>query len=397
MNQKLLSLAILLCMSLASFGQAGIVSGTVSDTTGQPLIGAAVVEKGTSNGKITDENGKFSLTVADLKSAVLKTTYSGYKTKEIAVKGKTTVNIRLSENSLGLNEVMVVGYGTSTKKEFTGASAKVVGEDLEKLNIPRFDQALQGQVAGVNINTNSGSPGGSASIRIRGLSTFGDNDPLILVDGIVYDSEGLNALNPNDIASVNVLKDATAGIYGVRAANGVILIETKSGRKNAKPKISINGYIGSQSTSKRLDLLNAQEYAVLKNEMFANGNDDAPFNNTNLGEGTDWQDAVFQNAMVQSYNVTISGGTEKTTYSIGGSYFSQDGIVGLDKSNFTRLSGRVNLNTSLSDKLRLRSVFLYTNEERDVLPENGIGSVLYNTVNAFPTDPIKIAAEDTHT
>lgn len=389
MNQKLLSLAILLCMSLASFGQAGIVSGTVSDTTGQPLIGAAVVEKGTSNGKITDENGKFSLTVADLKSAVLKTTYSGYKTKEIAVKGKTTVNIRLSENSLGLNEVMVVGYGTSTKKEFTGASAKVVGEDLEKLNIPRFDQALQGQVAGVNINTNSGSPGGSASIRIRGLSTFGDNDPLILVDGIVYDSEGLNALNPNDIASVNVLKDATAGIYGVRAANGVILIETKSGRKNAKPKISINGYIGSQSTSKRLDLLNAQEYAVLKNEMFANGNDDAPFNNTNLGEGTDWQDAVFQNAMVQSYNVTISGGTEKTTYSIGGSYFSQDGIVGLDKSNFTRLSGRVNLNTSLSDKLRLRSVFLYTNEERDVLPENGIGSVLYNTVNAFPTDPIK--------
>src|SRR5210317_434136 len=145
-----------------------------------------------------------------------------------------------------IDEVVIVGYGTAKKKEFTGANTALKGEKLEKMNIPRMDQALQGQMSGVTISTNSGSPGGSSSIRIRGLSTFGDNDPLILVDGIVYDSEGLNALNPNDIASVNVLKDATAGIYGVRAANSVILIETKSGRKNAKPKISINGYIGSQ-------------------------------------------------------------------------------------------------------------------------------------------------------
>ena len=164
---------------------------------------------------------------------------------------------------------MVVGYGTATKKEFTGASASVRGESLDKLNIPRVDQALQGQIAGVSINTNSGSPGGASSIRIRGLSTFGDNDPLILVDGVVYDSEGLNALNPNDIASINVLKDATAGIYGVRAANGVILIETKKGRKNSAPSIELSGYVGMQQASKKLDLLNANEYAVLKNEMFA--------------------------------------------------------------------------------------------------------------------------------
>jgi TonB-dependent SusC/RagA subfamily outer membrane receptor len=182
-----------------------------------------------------------------------------------------------------------------------------------------------------------------------------------VVDGVVYDSEGLNAHNPNDIESVNVLKDATAGIYGVRAANGVILIETKKGRRNVKPKIELSAYTGIQQATKKLNLLNAREYAVLKNEMFANGNNTLPFANTNLGEGTDWQEAVFQDARVQNYNVTVTGGTEKTTYSIGGSYFSQDGIVGLDKSNFTRFNGRVNLNTEMSDRLRLSSVFLYTN------------------------------------
>jgi len=390
MFKKLFTL--LICFSISSLAYAqNNLSGTVTDTTGQVVIGAAVVVKGTSNGRITDEKGRFRLSIPNLNTAILSISYSGYTTKEVAIKGRTNLSIVLKESSLGLSEVMVVGYGTSTKKEFTGASSKVIGEDLEKLNVPKFDQALQGQVSGVSISTNSGSPGGSSSIRIRGLSTFGDNDPLILVDGVVYDSEGLNALNPNDIASVNVLKDATAGIYGVRAANGVILIETKKGRRNSKPKISLDGYIGTQSAANRLDLLNATEYAVLKNEMFANGNDALPFSNTKLGEGTDWQDAVFQNALVKNYNVTVSGGSDKTTYSIGGSYYTQDGIVGLDKANFTRMSGRVNLSTQMSNRLKLNSVFLYTNEERNVLPENGIGSVLYNTINAFPTDGIKDA------
>ena len=389
MLNRILNLIIATCLTLVSFGQIGNVSGVVSDSLGQKIMGAAIVVKGTNSGSITDENGNYRIVNVNLSNATLVASYSGYKTKEIKVKGRNTVNIMLSDASLGLGQVMVVGYGTATKKEFTGASANVIGEDLQRLNIPRIDQALQGQISGVNINTNSGSPGGSSSIRIRGLSTFGDNDPLILVDGVVYDSEGLNALNPNDIESVNVLKDATAGIYGVRAANGVILIETKKGRRNVKPKIELSAYTGIQQATKKLNLLNAREYAVLKNEMFANGNNTLPFANTNLGEGTDWQEAVFQDARVQNYNVTVTGGTEKTTYSIGGSYFSQDGIVGLDKSNFTRFNGRVNLNTEMSDRLRLSSVFLYTNEERQTLPENGIGSVLYNTINAFPTDPIR--------
>jgi TonB-linked SusC/RagA family outer membrane protein len=391
MFRHTLSLFSICLLTLTSLAQTSI-KGVVTDSLKQPVIGAAVVEKGTNNGRITDENGSFTMTVADVNTSILVISYSGYENKTVPLNGKTSLSISLRDNTEGLTEVMVVGYGTSTKKEFTGASSVVDGEAITKLNIPRVDQALQGQIAGVTINTNSGSPGGGSAIRIRGLSTFGDNDPLILVDGVVYDSEGLNALNPSDIESVNVLKDATAGIYGVRAANGVILIETKKGRANSSPTIELSTYFGVQSAAKKLSLLNASEYAVLKNEMFANGGDALPFNTTQLGEGTDWQDEVFQNANIQNYNVTVSGGTEKTTYSIGGSYFSQDGIVGGEKANFTRMNARVNLNTEMSKRMRLSSVFLYTNEERDALPENGIGSVLYNTINAFPTDPVREAS-----
>ena len=215
---------------------AQTVSGTVTDAEGQTLIGAAVIEKGTSNGVLTNLDGSYSIKVSNTQTAVLQFSYTGFKAQDKAVNGQSILNIILTEEAEAMNEVIVVGYGKSTKKEFTGANTNIKGRNLEKISTPRIDQALQGQIAGVNISTNSGSPGGSSSIRIRGLSTFGDNDPLILVDGVIYDSEGLNSLNPSDIESINVLKDATAGIYGVRAANGVILITTKQGSKNSKPK-----------------------------------------------------------------------------------------------------------------------------------------------------------------
>lgn len=387
-----LSIWLLIISALISnsiYAQKQSVSGKVADETGITIPGVTVLEKGTSNGTTTDLDGNFKIEVTDANTAVLTFSFIGYKSQDISVKGRNSVDVKLTANVETLDEFIVVGYGTSTKKELTGATSQVKGDRIEKMNIPRMDQALQGQVAGVTISTNSGSPGGSSSIRIRGLSTFGDNDPLILVDGVVYDSEGLNALNPADIASVNVLKDATAGIYGVRAANGVILIETKKGSKNGAPRVEFDSYYGIQETSNRLNLLTAEEYAVLKNEMFAFGGDAIPFNNTALGVGTDWQDSVFSRAPIQNYNLSMTGGGDKTSYSIGGSYFSQDGIVGGDKSNFTRYNGRVNLVTELSEKLELTSVMLYTHEERKALPENGIGSVLYNTVNAFPTESVR--------
>jgi TonB-linked SusC/RagA family outer membrane protein len=383
--------SIILVFSSFSYiiAQKDILSGQVKNelNLGLPLV--KVQLKGQNIGVTTDSEGNFELAITDKNSGTLVFTLMGYEKQEIELKGQLRIDVVLKELFNENQEVVVVGYGSSKSKEFTGANSKVKGEDIEKLNITRVDQALQGQVAGVNISTNSGSPGGSANIRIRGLSTFGDNDPLILVDGIVYDSEGLNALNPSDIKSINVLKDATAGIYGVRAANGVIIVETKKGSLNSKPQIEYNAFYGVQQTSRKLDLLNATEYAVIKNEMFGLSGQPMPFNNTNLGEGTSWQDSVFQSAPMQSHNLSINGGTLNTRYSIGFGYISQDGIVGGPKANFSRYNARLNFSTDLSPKIKLNSVLLYSNDARSTLPENGIGSVLYNTINAFPNVPIK--------
>jgi TonB-dependent SusC/RagA subfamily outer membrane receptor len=260
----------------------------------------------------------------------------------------------------------------------------VNGEKLTSLNPVRIDQALQGQASGVQISSASGSPGGGLNIRIRGLSTNGDNNPLILVDGVPYSSDGLNALNPSDVESINVLKDASAAIYGVRAANGVIIVTTKQGRKNAKPSLEFSGYYGVQQTTKKLDLLSAREFAVLKNEAFAAGGQAPPFANVNLGNGTDWQDEVFQDAPIQNYNLNLNGGSDKSTYSIGGSYLDQEGIVGGDKASYRRYNARLNFTTDITPKLTLQNVLLYTHERRKTLAENGISSVLFNTINASP-------------
>lgn len=385
------NLLFFLSISLSAcylFAQNEKITGSVKNemNLGLPLV--KVQLKGQNLGVTTDQEGNFDLNVPNKNVGTLIFSLTGYEKQEVILNGQSKIEVILKEVLNENQEVVVVGYGSAKSKEFTGANSKVKGEDIEKLNITRVDQALQGQVAGVNISTNSGSPGGSANIRIRGLSTFGDNDPLILVDGIVYDSEGLNALNPSDIKSINVLKDATAGIYGVRAANGVIIVETKKGSLNSKPQIEYNAFYGMQQTSRKLDLLNATEYAVIKNEMFGLGGQTMPFNNTNLGVGTSWQDSVFQTAPMQSHNLSINGGTLNTRYSIGLGYLSQDGIVGGPKANFSRFNARLNFSTDLSSKFKLNSVLLYSNDARSTLPENGIGSVLYNTINAFPNVPI---------
>jgi len=384
-----LFLFLFLICSFSFKAQTINISGKVTDENNDPFPGVTVMVKGSSTGASTDTNGIYSLTTENDSNLVLTFSFFGFEEKSVIVANRTSIDIMLAPISSALDELVVVGYGSTKYKELTGATSRVKGEDIEKLNLSRMDQALQGQVAGVSINTNSGSPGGSSSIRIRGLSTFGDNDPLILVDGVVYDSDGLNALNPSDIKSVNVLKDATAGIYGVRAANGVIIVETKNGQLNTKPRIEFNSYYGVQQTAKRLELLNATEYAVIKNEMFAAGNDAMPFNNTALGAGTNWQDTIFQSAPVESYGVSISGGSKATKYSLGLTYFSQDGIVGGDKAKFSRYNGRLNLSTDLAKKLKLNSVLLFSHDYRTGLPENGIGSVLYNTINAFPNEPVR--------
>ena len=382
-----LVMALLCSIGVAQvYGQS--VSGTVLNERSEGIPYVKITLKSNNKLILSDGKGLFQIQGANLDTEVLIFSAMGYQKLEMPVQGKTNLTAVLKELVQDTKDVVVVGYGTAKTKELTGATSKVKGEDIEKMNMTRMDQALQGQVSGVTVSSNSGSPGGSSNIRIRGLSTFGDNDPLILVDGVVYDSEGLNALNPSDIKSINVLKDATAGIYGVRAANGVIIVETKNGAINRKPSMEYNGYYGIQQTARKLDLLTAEEYAVIKNEAFAFGGQAMPFANTNLGTGTNWQDSVFSSAPVQSHNLSLSGGTLNTRYSIGLGYFNQEGIVGADKANFGRYNARLNFSTDMSEKLKLNSVLLFSSDMRSTLPENGIGSVLYNTINAFPNDPV---------
>ncbi|ELR70565.1 TonB-dependent receptor [Fulvivirga imtechensis AK7] len=379
---KILLTMLTLLLSTGLYAQSK-VTGKVTDETGEPLPGVNVLVRGTTQGTVTDINGSYSIEVSE--DGILLFSFIGYVTEEIRPGSRTVVDLQLTPDVTALQEVIVVGYGTSTKKELTGAVSAVSSDDIQALNPQRIEQALQGQVAGVNITSASGSPGGALNIRIRGLSTNGDNAPLILVDGVPYSADGLNALNPSDIESVNVLKDATAGIYGVRAANGVIMITTKKGKLNSQPTFEVSGYYGMQEAANKLDLLTAREYAILKNEAYAAGGNTPPFNNVNLGEGTDWQGEVFERAPIQNYSMTVSGGSEKTSYSIGGSFLDQEGIVGGDKAAFRRYNGRLNFITELAPKVKLENVLLYTNENRSTLPENVISSVLYNAINAAPT------------
>jgi len=380
-------MALLCCVGVTQiYGQT--ITGSIINERSEAVPYVKITVKSSKTPFLSDGKGLFQVSVTDPATDVLVFTAMGYQKQEVPVAGQTNLTVVLLEVSQDTKDVVVVGYGTAKSRELTGATSKVKGEDLEKMNMTRMDQALQGQVSGVTVSSNSGSPGGSANIRIRGLSTFGDNDPLILVDGVVYDSEGLNALNPSDIKSINVLKDATAGIYGVRAANGVIIVETKNGAINRIPTMEYNGYFGVQQTARKLDLLTAEEYAVIKNEAFAFGGQTMPFSNTNLGTGTNWQDSVFSSAPVQSHNLSLSGGTLNTRYSIGLGYFNQEGIVGADKANFGRYNARLNFATDMSEKLKLNSVLLFSSDMRSTLPENGIGSVLYNTINAFPNESV---------
>ncbi|KEO75563.1 SusC/RagA family TonB-linked outer membrane protein [Anditalea andensis] len=386
--KKILWFCITMCINICLYAQSFVVTGVITDPDGDPIPGVSVLKVNSTVGTVTDLDGRYTINASQ--GDQLRYSFMGFESQTLTVGSGSVMNLMLQSDISSLEEIVVVGYGTAKKRELTGATSQVRGENIEKMNMPRLDQALQGQIAGVNISTNSGAPGGTSNIRIRGISTSGQNNPLILVDGVIYDAEGLNALNPNDIESVNVLKDGTAGIYGVRAANGVILIETKKGTLNAKPSLNFGAYYGVQQTARKLDLLNAREYAILKNEAFAAGGQAMPFNNTSLGTGTDWQNAVFQDAPIQEYNLTVTGGSAKTTYSIGGSYFGQQGIVGGPKANFERYNARINFTTELAPRVRLTNVLLFTREQSSSIPQGGIGSVLYNTVNAYPTEPIFI-------
>jgi len=368
------------------FAQTTNVKGVVKDAvTGETLPGVSVLIKGTSIGTETDFDGVFTLSNVK-QGAILVFDYLGKKSKEVPVTS-ATINISLEDAAEALEEIVVIGYGTQRKKEVTGAVTVISSATIDDIKPTRIEQALQGQVAGVNITTSSGSPGAAANIRIRGVSTNGDSRPLILLDGRVI--EDLSVVNPSDIESIYILKDATAGIYGVRAANGVILVTTKTGRKATPFKSSLNMYVGFQQTTREIPLLNATEYALLANEAFAANGEALPFASiAGLGQGTNWQKNVFETAPMFSIDYSLNKGTEKSTFSLGLSVLDQDGIVGGSKSNFNRRNIRFNFDTELTDKLKLSTSTIFTNTNKKNLIENVLGSVLFNALNMPPTTPV---------
>ncbi|QCX36952.1 TonB-dependent receptor [Aureibaculum algae] len=379
-----LSLIIFICFSVAVFGQDLEIKGSVFEAaTNSPLPGVNVIVKNTNTGVTTDFDGNFTITNRKV-GEILVFSFIGFIEQEVTITGTNFLTIQLQEDAQSLDEVVVVGYGTQRKKEVTGAVSVVSAATIENLKPTRVEQALQGQVPGVNITTQSGSPGSGANISIRGISTNGDSRPLILVDGNVI--EDLSTINPGDIQSINVLKDATAGIYGVRAANGVILITTKTGRRSMSPKLEFSSYLGFQETTRKIPVLNATEYAIINNEAFAAGGMTPRFTDiSKLGSGTNWQDEVFETAPISNYSISLNGGGENSSYSYGANYLTQDGIVGGDKSNFNRFSTRFNYNLDFLKNFKFNFSTIYTDANKNKLSENALGSILFNALNMDPT------------
>ena len=352
------------------------VKGEITDADGKPMIGATVSVKGTNTSVLTDKDGNYSVIASG--DAVLVISFTGYKDQEILINSRSVLNIQLVENSKALSEVVVTGYQTQRRADITGAVSIVNVADVAKLQVGFADQALQGQAAGLRVTQTTGQPGEGIVMRIRGVGTINNNDPLVVIDGIST-KDGFNFLSANDIESIVVLKDAAStAIYGARSSNGVIVITTKGGKKG-KTQISYNGYGGIQAHGQLTKMANTSEYVQLYNEAVANDNVD--ITNTTLKRipipdgipmaNTDWVSSIFQQAPMQSHELSLSGGNEKTQYFVSGSYFNQDGII--INSWFNRYSLRTKLNVELTDKLSFGNNINISYSDKNIVGSSGDG------------------------
>ncbi|MHB0756187.1 SusC/RagA family TonB-linked outer membrane protein [Polaribacter sp. M15] len=375
--RKIIIVLLFIFSSVLAYAQTMNVKGVVKDaTSGEVLPGVSIIIKGTTVGTDTDFDGVYSLKVQ--KGETLVFNYLGYKQKEVIV-DKETIDIGLEQSTEALDEIVVVGYGRQKRKDVTGSVSLVGEETLEALKPTDASTALQGTTSGVTVNLSSGAPGASANILIRGVSSNTQNQPLVIVDGYQGD---LNSINPSDIESITVLKDAQAAIYGIRGANGVVLVTTKAGKKNKAPSVKYDVQTGIQSTTRRLDYLNATEYALVLNEAYAASGQTIPFTNVgNLGQGTDWQDQLFNQAFMQNHNISVSGGGENVSYFVSANRIEQDGIIAKEKSNFIRNNIKVNLGIDISEKLKFSLISNFFTSYSESIPS----SVLFNGLNYAPT------------
>jgi TonB-linked SusC/RagA family outer membrane protein len=368
------------------------VTGTVTDGQGEAMPGATVMLKGTSSvGTVTDIQGNYRIVVPDgVENPILMFSSIGYVTEETALNGRNVVNVSLLEDIKTLEEIVVVGYGEQKKSLVTGAISSVKGEELATVSSTRVEQALQGRTAGVNVLPASGSPGSGMRVRVRGAGSNGNAEPLYIVDGMR--AGGIEYLDPSEIASIEVLKDAaSAAIYGAEGANGVVIITTKSGNKNGVSSVEYNNQFGVQSVRNNLmPMMTSEQYAAYMAESgtaMPNGNqfDPAQFRGT---PSTNWFNEIFQPAPMQRHSLNFRGGTEKSSYLLGGSVFQQDGIVGGDKSQFNRFTLRLNSDHKIKSWLSVGNRLSYSHFNRNGISEDSeFGSVINSALMMDPTTP----------
>ncbi len=358
------------------------VTGKVTDAAnGLPLFGVSIGIAGTASGTISDADGKFSIQVPS-KEAVLSFSSVGYKSQQIVVGENTQLNVALELEMTQLEQIVVVGYGTQRKKDLTGSISLVSTKEIKSLAVPSISDALQGRAAGVQV-ISSGTPGSDATIRIRGVGTINDNDPLLVIDGVPV-SSGLNTINMNDVESMQILKDASAtAIYGSRGANGVVIITTKRG-KSDQSHLAFNYFFGMQNATHVVDMLNASEFAALHNDIMANAGlpqNPAYADPASLGEGTDWLGEMFNPAPMQNYSLSYSGGNEKTNVYVSGNYLTQDGVV--TNTGYKKFTLQFNSDTKVFDKLKFGNSLTLNNDVKT----SGNYSIR-NALLALPTQPL---------
>ncbi len=382
-------MTMLLCLITYNvYAQERIVSGTITDPTGNSMPGVNVVIKGTTTGVVSDASGKFSLKVPSGET-ILQFSFVGYQQQEIMVGEQNIINVVMREELSQLDEVVVIGYGTMKKKLVTGANVHISSNEIANRPSLRVEQALQGLSSGVMVSATSGQPGSDLKVRIRGIGTIGDASPLFVVDGVPVGD--ISYIDPSNIESIDVLKDAASGaIYGVRAANGVVLITTKKGKAGTM-NVSYDAYYGRQYLIKKIDLLNGDEYLAYMLEAYNNAkktkmpfptDDQGNLTQEFLATNTDWQDYLFRNgAPIQSHTVSVDGGNDKSTFSAGGSYFRQDGIAGAkDMSYFERISSRINSDHKIKEYITFgENLTIAYKRTRGV----GVGNIYSNTIRGF--------------
>ncbi|TKK66024.1 TonB-dependent receptor [Ilyomonas limi] len=402
--KQMLLLGLLIASIWPAIKAQQTVTGKVTDIEGKSLPGVSIMIKNTTVGSTSDNAGNFRINVTS-NSDTLVFSLVGFAIKEVAVNGQSRFDVTLVENASKLNEVVVVGYGTVKKSDLTGSVVSISSEQLKAVPVTTFDQALQGRAAGVQVVQATGAPGGGTNIRIRGTTSVNaSSEPLYVIDGLLINSNTsemsiggrgpavspLATINPSDIESIEILKDASAtAIYGSRAANGVVLITTRKG-KAGKASLNLESYYGVQEATKKLNLLNAAQYAELVNEAEQNAGRTPVYPNPqSLGKGTDWQEALFQQAPIANVQLSVTGGNEKTRYAVGGGYFSQKGIV--VGSDLNRYSFRTNLETEVSKKLTVGTNISYNRMQTNGVltgPAPVVQGVVYNALLFNPILPV---------